>query len=317
MALIKKYIQSAFSKKKHYVFLLFVLCTCVFWLINQLSKNYNQVVNYEVVYVDLPDAFVFQEAPPSTISVRLHTTGYYFFKKAFTSNQLEISLKNVMQEGGYQYFLSNTNISKQVRLSINDRVQVIEILEDRLLFKLGKRSFKKVPVIPNLQIDYHLGYHSFEGVQLYPDSIQVSGPELQLKKVDKIYLEPYQETDVLTSISQNLPIVKPQGDKLTFDHESVRVEIEVEKVTEKTLILPIQVINTGNKEVVVYPKKIKVHCKVRLSQFNEINESDFIVVTDFNKRGDKYIATELIKKPSSILSVKVQTDKVEYLILKQ
>lgn len=316
MTELNKYYQFAFSKKRHYVFLLFVMCTSVFWFINKLSKDYSQIVTYNIEYIDLPQKFVFQENPVKSISVKLNTTGYYFFKRAFKTKKIQLSLKNVKQKSKYSYYLSNINLLRQVRLRTSDKVEVIEVLEDNLTFKLGKRSFKKVPVIPNININYHLGYNSFDGLKITPDSIKISGPELQLKKIKNIGLELFKKEDVLSSITENLKIIKPNVDKINYDTEIVRLEVDVEKITEKTLLLPIQVINTGNKEVVVYPKKIKVTCLVRLSQFNQIKENDFIVIADYNKRGAKYINTQLIKKSSSVYSIKLQKNKVEYLILK-
>ncbi len=316
MTEIKKYLRSIFNKKKHSVFLLFVLCTSVFWFINKLSKDYNQVVKYNINYTDLPQRFVFQVNPVTNVSVRIHTAGFYFFKKAFKRKEVNISLNNVQKKKGYDFYLLNSNILKQIRLQVKDRVDVVEVLEDSLFFKLGKRSFKKIPVVANISVNYHPGYKSFDGVKIIPDSIKISGPEMQLAKITKIDMEPFIQEDVKTSVEERIKLIDLNIPKIDYKTSTVKLKLNVEKITEKTLVIPIQIVNNPKEEVVVYPKKIKLSCQVRLSQFNKIKESDFIVVCDYNKRGTKFMNTQLIKKPKTVSSIKLQTNKVEYLILK-
>lgn len=316
MTEIKKYLRSIFNKKKHSVFLLFVLCTSVFWFINKLSKDYNQVVKYNINYTDLPQRFVFQVNPVTNVSVRIHTAGFYFFKKAFKRKKVNISLNNVQKKKGYDFYLLNSNILKQIRLQVKDRVDVVEVLEDSLFFKLGKRSFKKIPVVANISVNYHPGYKSFDGVKIIPDSIKISGPEMQLAKITKIDMEPFIQEDVKTSVEERIKLIDFNIPKIDYKTSTVKLKLNVEKITEKTLVIPIQIVNNPKEEVVVYPKKIKLSCQVRLSQFNKIKESDFIVVCDYNKRGTKFMNTQLIKKPKTVSSIKLQTNKVEYLILK-
>ncbi len=316
MIAIKEHFKFIFSKKRHYVFLLFIICTSVFWFVSQLSKEYHQVIQYKIKYVDVPPKYVFQETPIQTLSVRLHTLGFYFFKKAFSSNVLEISLKNIQQKDKYQYYLSNSNLLKQVRLHVSDRVEVVEVLEEDLFLKLGNKSFKKVPVVPNVKIQYHLGYNSFEGKKIIPDSIEISGPELQLQKINRLALEPFEQLDVMLPISQRLAIVKPSINNVTYSTETVQLHVAVDKVTEKTITLPVQIVNATQEGIVIYPKKVKVSCQVKLSEFNQIKENDFMMIADFGTKGDKYIDIQLVKKPVSVSSITLQTDKVEYLILK-
>ncbi len=305
-----------FNKGRDSVFLLFLIGTFIFWFLNQLSKNYNQVVDYTVVYEDLPNQFVFQDNPKKTIAVRIKASGFYFFSNALKNKKTTISLKNIEQRTNYVYQLSNAELKKQVRATINDRISVIEVLDDVLEVHLGKRSFKKVKVIPNIAIDYHLGYNSFSGIQITPDSIEVSGPELQLAKIQTLSLEAFEKKNVMSPIHQKIAIQKVDLPKIKYHQNKVNLDVSVEKITEKTLSIPIQIINAPNTNIVIYPKKAKVTFQVLLSEFNKIHKEDFVLIADYNQKGSKHLKLKLANTPKKIAGVKLDINQVEYLILK-
>ncbi|NIJ46144.1 BMFP domain-containing protein YqiC [Wenyingzhuangia heitensis] len=317
MADRKKLATYKFNKRRDSVFLLFVLGTFIFWFLNKLSNTYTQVVSYTIEYVDLPNQFVFQEKPQENLSFRIESDGFYFFSNAFKRNQIQISLAAIKKRDQYAYYLPNAELKKQVRSVIKEKINLLDVIEDTVEVKLGKKSFKKVPVVPNISINYHSGYNSFSGIKLIPDSIIVSGPEMQLAKVSKIKLAAFTKKDVITSIDEKIEIIKPEIQKIEFNKEQVELKIEVEKITEKTLMVAVQIINAPSDDVVLYPKKVKVTCQVRLSQFNVVKANDFTVICDYNNRGSKHIKIELVKKSGVVSSAKLNTNQVEYLILKE
>lgn len=312
----KKYIVHIFTKGRNSVFLLFVLGTFVFWFLNKLDKQYNQAISQPITYIDLPSKFIFQESPTNHILVRVETSGFYFFSKAFKRKPIQISLKNIKKKDAYTYYLLAPEVKKQLRAQLKTKINILEVVDDSLHVKLGSKSFKKVPVITDVSIQYSVGHNSIKGVQFVPDSIEVSGPELQVEKIQQIKLTPYDKQDVSTSINEFLDIVKVDIPKVSYSTEKINIKVEVEKITEKSLQVPIQIINAPKNNVVIYPKNIKVTCQILLSKFNDVNTNDFILVCNYNKRKDKYMEVELVKKPKTTLGVKLHVEKVEYLILK-
>lgn len=312
----KKYIAHIFTKGRNSVFLLFVLGTFVFWFLNKLDKQYNQAISQPITYIDLPSKFIFQETPTNYILVRVEASGFYFFSNAFKRKPIEISLKNIKKKDAFTYYLLAPEVKKQLRAQLKTKINILEVLEDSLHVKLGSKSFKKVPVITDVSIQYSVGHNSIKGVQFVPDSIEVSGPELQVKKIQHIKLNPYFKQDVNTSINEFLDIVKVDIPKISYNTEKINIKVDVEKITEKTLQIPVQIINTPKDNVVIYPKNIKVSCQILLSKFNDINTNDFLLVCNYNKRNNKYMEVKLVKKPKTILGVKLHVEKVEYLILK-
>ena len=313
----KKQTIFKFNKKRDSVFLIFVLGTFVFWFLNKLSKEYSQIVYYPIHYSSLSNDYVFQENPPKELGFRIEANGFYFLGVAFSKPEIEVSVQHLKRKNTYDYYLVNDDLKKQVRNSIKENITLVDVISDTLFVKLGKRSFKKVPVVPNINISYHLGYKSFSGNIIVPDSIQISGPEMQVAKINQIALEPLKKVNVQEPVNEEIAIVKPNIPKITYSAEKVRLKVEVEKITEKTLTVPVQIINApSDDEIVIYPKKIELSCLVRLSQFNEVKASEFLVVCDYNKRTSKHMTPEIRQKPTMVSSVKLNIDELEYLILK-
>lgn len=315
MIVSKNYFVTLINKKQNVVFLLFVLATFIFWFLNRLSNDYIQQVPYQIEYKDLPKRFVFQDKPQEEINVSVEASGFYLFKSAIINRDLKISLKNIKKKDKYSYYLLENELNRQVKEHLKDRIRVLGVTEDSLLVNLGRKVYKKVPLKSHVDIKYNKGYKSFNEI-LEPDSIEVSGPEMQVSKIDYINLVPFQKENVMESISENIAIVESLFSKIDYSTKNVKLHLEVEKITEKTIEVPVSIINTSSDEVVIYPKKIKVNCQMKLSDFNKITQDDFVMICDYDKRNDGYIEVELLEKPSSVSMVKIEKKRVEYLILK-
>lgn len=320
LATMKKSITNhplAGVSKNNYIFLLFVLVAFFFWILINLSKNYEQHVVYNVAYHYLPKHKIFQADPPQNINLKVKQNGFKLLKNYLIKPEVNLSLKDVRSAGFYDAYLLNTDVYRQLEKQKINSGTLLSVLNDTLWFKVGRKATKKVPVILNADITYHPAYKSFTGLQLTPDSIIVSGPELQIDRITRVHVEKVNFKDVQENIVTTLKIIKPNLPKIDLDTQEVELNIEVEKITEKTLEIPIKVVNAPkDSHVVIYPKKIAVNFQVKLSEFNQVKAEDFSLIADFNKRQDKYISVYLEKQASLAEMVKVNTRKVEYLIVK-
>lgn len=315
MTVSKDYFFTLMNKKQNIVFLLFVLATFIFWFLNRLSNDYIQQVSYQIEYKNLPKRFVFQDEPQQQINISVEASGFYLLRSAIVNRGLRISLKNIKKKDKYSYYLLDNELNRQVKERLNDKVRALGVTEDSLLVNLGKKIYKKIPVKSHVQLKYHTGYKSFKEI-LEPDSIEVSGPEMQVAKIHHIDLVPFKKNEVMEPIGENIAIVESPLSKIDYSTKTVKLYLEVEKITEKTIEIPVSILNTPNDEIVIYPKKIKVNCQMKLSDFNKISQGDFTMVCDYNKRKDGYIEVELIKEPEIVSKVKIEKKRVEYLILK-
>ena len=71
--------------------------------------------------------------------------------------------------------------------------------------------------------------------------------------------------------------------------------------------------------VKTFPKKVKVFYQVGLTNFNKVNVGSFKVVCDYNNslsNNLNYLIPKVVVKPRFVSSVKINPNKIEYLIQK-
>ncbi|MNV84457.1 hypothetical protein D3C71_1783310 [compost metagenome] len=101
---------------------------------------------------------------------------------------------------------------------------------------------------------------------------------------------------------------------------SVEIKLPVDEFTEKTIEVPLKVIN--NKEyydVKLYPKKVKITLLVALSKYAQINEEFIEAVVDMNEwkifEHDE-LTVKLTRFPDYCRLVKIQPAKIDFIIEK-
>ena len=306
------------KKKRNILFLVFVLISFVFWFLIKLSKTYAHTLEYNIEYVSLPFNKIFQETPQEKIKVRASGTGFSLIRHQITKPTLQLKLSRLRHSSVYTYYLTHEDVlSSLKKQNSNNSTNIVDVFQDTLFIKLGVKKRKKIPVVFDNKITYKMGYKTFNSIQLTPDSIVVEGPELQLSNINSVKTELLQLKDLNENYKGEQKLVLPVIDKVNFLTDKVDVNIPVEKITENVLELPVEVINVPKGlEVVVYPKKVKVSYQIRLSEFNQIQDSDFKVVCDFLERGKGSLYPKVLVTSKKVSEVKLQTPKIEYLIVK-
>jgi hypothetical protein len=66
------------------------------------------------------------------------------------------------------------------------------------------------------------------------------------------------------------------------------------------------------------PENIAVVFEVSVENFNKIDESDFLIEIDYDRKNEveNYMIPQLIKFPETVLNIELRQEKVNYLILK-
>ncbi len=298
----------------------FLLISFLFWLLINLSKEYEVEVNYKVKYSNLLQDKILQEEPVKEIKLLVKGTGFKLFADKFSGKKIELFADKLIKKSKNNYCILLKNQHKNIQKQLKSGLELKEIKQDTIFLKLGSLETKKVPVISEIDIKYKLGYNIVGNVEVKPDSISISGPELQLQKINNIKLEKLILEDISTNISEKLPIVLPKGvDKIKTSNSFVEVKINVGKFTEKEFEVPVIVKNIRGVKLNIFPRKVKVFFKVQLSDFNKITKDSFDVFCDFNEvKGieQKYLTLKLEPKSKYIFSYKIVPNKVDFLIHK-
>ena len=148
-----------------------------------------------------------------------------------------------------------------------------------------------------------------------PESILVRGPREILDTLKFIYTKPIELKNLSHTVKRDVDLViLPE---LKSELDEVMVQINVEQYTEAKFEIPISIINQPDSLLIkTFPAKVKVTCRVGLSQFSKLNNSSFNAVADFTQRTGIIAKLRVIldKVPETVLSVDYFPKDVEYII---
>ena len=124
----------------------------------------------------------------------------------------------------------------------------------------------------------------------------------------------------LANISESLVckvnLAKMRGVK--FDPSSVRVKINVDQMTEKSVDVPVKRVNfPAGKTLRTFPSKVKIIFQVGMSMYRKITADDFTIVVNYEtllKATDGKIQLYLKSVPAGVSHVRIVPSTVDFLI---
>jgi hypothetical protein len=155
-------------------------------------------------------------------------------------------------------------------------------------------------------------------LKITPDSVIVSGPKSIIDTLTSIKTIPEKLTGLRKSITLELDL--ESIDKLAYSLKEVVINIPVEKFTEESIEIPIEVINMPDSLFLrTFPANIEITYRVGLSDYKKVNEHMFVAVLDYSAKessiGNK-LAIELVKVPEYVQVTNFSPKSVEYIIEK-
>ena len=302
-------------------FIVFLITAVVIWFLITLSKVYTISISFPVKYSALSQDKILQNEPLKEIDILVKSTGFNILSTRFLNQGIELNAGNLNKKSTFSYYFLIKNQKNKIQRQLRSGIEIQEISLDTIYLELGSLISKKVPLIPNLEIDYHIGYDLLDAEVIRPDSILISGPEAYVDQIDEIHLELLKLDDVKSDFSQKVKILRPENsNNLKVASEFATISGRVEKFTEGVFEIPYKVLNLPEGvDVTSLHKTVKVYFVVGLSDFNKIDKNFFQVVCDYTLSKENnldYLVPKVIVKPAFIKSFKVVPNKIDFLIQK-
>ncbi len=308
------------SKRVSKSFIGFLVASILIWFLITLSKNYVTNLTFSTSYINIPQNKLLQKEPIKELDAIVETSGFNILSSRFSKKSIVLDAKD-LNEKSAKYFFLTRNLINNIQKQVPSGIQIKEFVKDTIHLDLGSLASKKVAVIPNLEINYHIGYDASELIKLNPDSVTISGPDSQIKQIEQINLELLKLDDVKSSFSKKVKIIMPNNSNgIKVDSSFVLIKGEVEKFTEGTFEVPFKVINLPKEiELTTLNRTVEVVFIVGLSNFNKIDKNFFEVVCDYNLSKENnlnYLLPKVVIKSNLIKSFKVIPNKIDFLIQK-
>lgn len=307
------------NNKRIVVFLICLTIATTLWFLNALGKDYSATVSYPVKYVNPPANQFLVNKTPVKLDLKIDGQGFTLLRyKLMSFSPIVIDIETVTENlesnsGSYKVF--SKNIISDVSNQLSNEIKIIEINPEVLEIVLDSLITKTVPVELDINVDFVPQFNLKTPIKTIPDNVEITGPTIALEKISVVKTKVNILNKLDADIRQDIELIHPE--KTTISPEKVTLIIEVEKYTEKEIKIPVEIINKPNKvRIKLFPSELKVLFTVGLSRFETIKSSDFGASVDYNSivNDVNNLNITLYKKPEFIQGIRVNPEKVEFLI---
>jgi YbbR domain-containing protein len=314
MAIIK---LSAAERRRVSAFFTCLVLAIVAWMFTVLSNPYKYTVKAVLNFKNAPQRRAFHSLQPDTINVIINGSGWemLFSKMSIENKSITVDLRT----------LENKNyvvLSDQLD-AINNRKEVSHQITgfspDSLYFDFSNRKEKKVPVHLMAVIKYQHQFSQSGNITIKPSYVIVNGPGDVINKITEWKTDTLKLDSVGETVNTFLNLQPVKEGNLSVYPKSVQVTIPVDEFTEKTLEIPVKLINAGNDNVKVFPQKVKVTFTTSLKRYAETDEDFFEATADLNlwrKHGYKMLPVVLSRIPQYCKIVKIVPADIDFIIKK-
>lgn len=316
-----EWIQTGLKKRKVKVFLVFLLCASLAWLINKLSQTYTSNTTFQVEYINIPEEFLLANTPKEEIQVRLQAVGFQFLGYELKPKHIQLDVSKVMHKDD-SYYLTSDQIRIQLEAQLNNYSTLTDFDSDIIYFDFTSLETKKIPVKAVLDFTFAAN-HILEGeINVIPDSIQVSGPKSQIDSIRNIRTEVIKKDDLNNSFTDEVALKLPKQLKgTTFSNDVVMVSAKIVKFSERVIEVPVTVINLPESiKVRTFPEIIEVRCQGTLEHLKELSADDFAVEADYSKiskESGNSLTVQLAQYPKTLNNAVISTNEVEFILRRE
>lgn len=314
---LKKLIRNEFKKANIKAFSFFLLFSVIIWLLVQFSKHYTEVIAIPLTFINAPKDKIVDKTEDK-LDLRVNESGFQLAWHKLSSPEVEVDLNKLpLTDGYFAYNLEENrkDLKNQLPIDINK----VDFLRKEIRVPFHQKAIKRVPVLSAIKTQFAPGYSSENGVRLSPDSVRISGPKEMLDTINQLQTKLLKKKNIKTDQKDSVAIAKPPYPQLSLYRNNVEYALEVAKFTEKSVSIPITVINTPkDKKISLFPSEITATFKVSLERYNQIQSLDFRVICDYEetKNNSKYLIPKLAKKPKDIKNISLSPRKILYVIKK-
>jgi YbbR domain-containing protein len=315
MAIIK---LSATEKRRASAFVTCLALAIVAWVIVTLSNSYSYTVKQILTYKNSPQKRAFHPLQPDTVNVTLKGSGWQMLlsKMKDQNKPIKIDLQTLEKEN--YIVLSTQLIAINETKDLNNKI--VAIAPDTLFFDFSNRSTKRVPVQLSASLKYQRQFAQSDNITIKPAYVTVSGPSNRIDKITVWKTDSLSLKDVDETVNTRVNLEPATEGNISIYPKSVLVTVPVNEFTEKTIEVPVKLVNNNNYyNVKIFPQKVKVTFTTSLNKFADIDDDLFEADVDLDmwkNHGNSVLPVMLTKLPEYCRIVKIEPKNIDFIIKK-
>ena len=308
--------------RKLITFLVCLFLSVFFWFITTFSKDYVSTITFPVSYLNTPKVKVIVNRLPENIDVDINASGftilYYKLRNVIQPIKIDLRELRVSRDNAIYYTAINTKLEK-INKQFGSKLKVLKVVPDTIFVNYSKKASKTVPVKLNAKLVYNPEYQLKDSIRLSPSKVLISGPEEQISKIKFAETEFVNLDDIDANVNKEIRLALANDTSLIqLSNAVVELSIPVTKFTEANIDVPVQVDNLPKGySLKTFPDKVSVKFIVPFEELEKVDASSFRVRVDYSKKtASKKLKVEVVKRPANVKSVKINPEKVEFILRK-
>ncbi len=307
-------------------YLVFLLIAIVIWYLNALNKNYTTTMNFKVRYVNLPADKVLVNTPLEKLSLTINASGYTILKErlgfAFQPIAIDAGHRNLRAKTSNPsiYYILTKNIYTQIEQEFDASISLKSISPDTISFVFSEVVQKEIPVKVLVDLQFEKQYLPKGQMKINPAKVTIAGPRAIVDTMKYVYTQPIKYRKLNDTLRADIKLQPVR--QLKYSVEEVHIVQPIERHTEATLSVPIEVINlTDGLKMKTFPGVVTINCMVGISDFEKLQPYLFRVAVDYasikdSKDNQARVKVSLLKSPDYVSDVKFNPKNVEYIVEK-
>lgn len=288
------------------------------WIITVLSNTYSYTVKETLNFRNTPQKRAFHSLQSDTVSATVNGNGWQmlFSKMRNESSPVIVDLRSLE----YKSYVVLSAQLEQINSKRDPDQQITAFNPDTLYFDFSNRKVKRVPIEIMTSIRYKHQFAQSGAISLNPAYVIVNGPASVIDNITSWKTDTLKLDSITETVSTRLILQPVKEGNLSVLPKSTQVNIPVDEFTEKTLELPIKLVNNHNYyDVKIFPQKVKVTFTIPLSRYSQTDEDLFEARADLDlwkKQGYRSLPVTIFKSPDYSRIVKVEPANIDFIVKK-
>lgn len=299
------------------MFVLFLSMAFFILIITKLSQNYTNTLRFEIETVNVPAEIVLINRN-STLDISFKADGFKWLSYVFNSPKIKIDFKKDSLIRTTDYLFRINDNKKKLNSYLPKTAESILYNTEGLVFEFDLNYTKMTPVKLVKNIEFSNGFDIVDSIKISPQKVKLIGPKSILDTVEFVSTKRVELKKVNSSKNITIDLdFKAYNSSIKSNVSKVDLSFEVDKFTEGSFLVPLELINKPKTTKVTYfPKNATVVYYTTLNHFNSVRESDFKVIIDYNtiNSTSNYLVPRLDFNNSNVKTARVNLKKVDYII---
>lgn len=297
-------------------FSLFLLLSASFWFINWLNKEQEFFVTLPVSYENLPKNIVLQNKLPDELQVKVRELGMrYWLYLRKKPEPIAISFQTENNRNG-RFRVTNFELLSKVSNNLMASSTVLSVNPETINIHFQTLTEKRLPIVSHIQLDLDAQFMLCSSLELKPDSIDVYGPASVLDTLEKVHTEHVTIANKQDTLFAQVKLQSTPA--LSYSTDIITASASVDKFTEKTVVLPVQVINTPiGLTAMTFPAEVQAVFNIAFKNYKDFHQDDIRIILDYNEikqESHKKNSLQIINYKPYIANIRIQPEEVEIVL---